>query len=151
MAILSTSLSPGHSDYICKSFRFSAHPPSLRSFAILSPFYLRVQSFPSFKCSSSACKSPQVLFLPPSSILVTVFFLALHSSLFEENTSILFPLPPFLVPLNPSCTCPLLPSAHFLIPGSSNGAVFFPRCEAQHEPWQTPHEEMLVDRIPNQP
>lgn len=127
--------------------------PSSRSYAILFPLYLYVQSFLSFKhfFFSSYKLSPVLFLLTPSLILITVLFISLCSLLFEENTYFLIStssLP--VVHSQPALHLPLLPSAHFLIPSSSNEAVFS-CCEAQRELWQTLHEETLVNKIPNHP
>ena len=67
---------PGRSDYICESFRFSAHPPSLRGFAILSPFYLRSNLFlPSRVPPRHINHLKYFVFLPPQSQLQSSFSL----------------------------------------------------------------------------
>ena len=72
--------SPGcYSDYICESFWLPAHPPSLRSFTILSSFYLHVQSFSSLSVPPRHINHLKYFFYP---LLDPSYSLLSHSSQF---------------------------------------------------------------------
>lgn len=145
-----TLATPG---YICNTVLFRSHPPSFPWEAW--SFYLH-------------CTCMFNLFVPPNtsplhvnnlkcfhfnfSLDPTYSIISLSSQhiILKKIYTVSFHLLPSLL-LSTNLHPPLIRSAPFLTSaGSSDGGVFS-CCEAQHEPWQTQHEEMLVDTVPNHP